>query len=55
VADKPLTTAEKANKIKDNYNFILVLLLMILLAACHDFWKNLRKVIKDSKGDQNYY
>jgi len=52
VADKPLTTAE-ANKIRDDYNFILNLAAKDTTGSIMTFWKNLRKVIKDSKGDQN--
>jgi hypothetical protein len=52
VADKPLTTAE-ANKIRDDYNFILGLAAKDTTGSIMTFWKNLRKVIKDSKGDQN--
>ena len=52
MADKPLTTAE-ANKIRDDYNFILGLAAKDTTGSIMTFWKNLRKVIKDSKGDQN--
>lgn len=51
MAEKPLTTAE-ANKIRNDYNFILGLAANDTTGSMIKFWQDLRKVIKDSNGDK---
>jgi hypothetical protein len=51
VAEERLTNAE-ANKIRNDYNFILGLAANDTTGSIMEFWNSLRKVIKDSRGDQ---
>jgi hypothetical protein len=51
VADERLTP-EKASEIKKGYNFIFSLAANDPSGSLNQFWKDLKKVIKDSKGDR---
>ena len=51
MADEVLTP-EKAKEIKKGYNFILSLAANDPSGSLNQFWKSLKKVIKDSKGDR---